>query len=157
MEPAPRHARILDPICGTANFAFGSPLFCTNIFLMREGEPVLAVVAEGLRNEIAYAVRGQGAFLRTAGGATIAAARAPHAEHPGQLRQRLRAVGASHGVHRSTAARAGAAQSLHTPRDGHERTFPMQARGVLAGNIFEAARPWDSTLARCSVKKPATW
>ncbi len=134
---------ILDPICGTANFAFGSPLFCTNIFLMREGEPVLAVVAEGLRDEIACAVRGQGAFLRAVGGGTTPL----HGRRTGSTLVNFdSAYAQSENRMAFSAAVLGelALRNRFIIREmGTSATFPMQARGVLAGNIFEAAKPWD--------------
>lgn len=148
---------ILDPICGTANFAFGSPLFCTNIFLMRNGEPVLGVVAEGLRDEIVYAVHGQGAFLRTTGGGTTPL-RGRRTQSSMVNFDSAYAQAENHMAFSAALLRELAMRNRIIIRQmGTSATFPMQARGVLAGNIFEAARPWISARARCSVKRPATW
>jgi myo-inositol-1(or 4)-monophosphatase len=134
---------ILDPICGTANFAFGIPLFCTNIFLMREGEPVLAVVAEGLRNDLVYAIRGQGTFLRTPGGSTTPLrgyrTRSTLVNFDSAYAQTERRMDFSAALLQELALR----NHFMLREMGTSATLPMQARGVLAGNVFEDARPWD--------------
>jgi myo-inositol-1(or 4)-monophosphatase len=141
---------VLDPVCGTESFAFGLPLFCTNILLLRDGEPVLAVVAEGLRDDIVYAVRGKGTFLLRATGSTsrLEASGTP-------LRGLITGttmVNFDCGLARTEDRMAFPAavvgemtrRNLYSVRElGTSATLPMQARGVLAGNIFDAACPWD--------------
>jgi myo-inositol-1(or 4)-monophosphatase len=53
----------LDPLDGTSNFAAGIPLFATSLALIKEGEVVMAVTYDPLRNEMFSAIKGQGAFL----------------------------------------------------------------------------------------------
>lgn len=53
---------IVDPLDGTTNYASGYPAFCTNIALRRDGDIVLGVVYEPVRDELFEAVRGEGAF-----------------------------------------------------------------------------------------------
>jgi len=53
---------VVDPLDGTVNFAHGYPAFCVSIGLEREGERVLGVVYEPLRDELFHATRGGGAF-----------------------------------------------------------------------------------------------
>jgi len=61
---------LLDPICGTRNFASGIPLWCVNLALVRDGEPVLAVVGDPSTDEILVGWTGGGAWgLRRDGGA----------------------------------------------------------------------------------------
>jgi len=61
---------MLDPICGTRNYASGIPLWCVNLALVREGEPVLAVVGDPSTDEILVASIGGGAWsLGREGGA----------------------------------------------------------------------------------------
>src|SRR5262245_14464665 len=38
---------LVDPICGTRTFASNIPLYCTNIALVENGEPTVAVVGVG--------------------------------------------------------------------------------------------------------------
>ncbi len=141
---------VLDPVCGTESFAFGLPLFCTNILLLRDGEPVLAVVAEGLRDDIVYAVHGQGTFMLSVGGSST------RVEVPGiPLRGLITGTtmvnydcGLARGEGRMdySAAVVGEVtrRNLYSVRElGTSATLPMQVRGVLAGNIFDAACPWD--------------
>jgi myo-inositol-1(or 4)-monophosphatase len=53
---------LVDPICGTRNYASGIPLWCVNLALIRDGAPVLAVVADPSTDEILVAQAGDGAW-----------------------------------------------------------------------------------------------
>ena len=54
---------IIDPLDGTTNYAHGYPFYCVSIALENEGEVVLGVVHDPMREEMFVAVRGEGAFL----------------------------------------------------------------------------------------------
>jgi myo-inositol-1(or 4)-monophosphatase len=53
---------LLDPICGTRNYASGIPLWCVNLALVRDGEPVLAAIGDPSTDEILVAAKGRGAW-----------------------------------------------------------------------------------------------
>lgn len=53
---------LVDPICGTRNFASGIPLYCVNLALVEDGEVTVAVVGDPSTGEIALAERGGGAW-----------------------------------------------------------------------------------------------
>jgi myo-inositol-1(or 4)-monophosphatase len=53
---------LLDPICGTRNYASGIPLWCVNLALVRDGRPALAVVGEPSTDELLVAWAGGGAW-----------------------------------------------------------------------------------------------
>ena len=53
---------LLDPICGTRNFASGIPLYCVNLALVEGAEISLAVVGDASVGEILVAERGHGAW-----------------------------------------------------------------------------------------------
>jgi myo-inositol-1(or 4)-monophosphatase len=57
---------LIDPICGTRNYASHLPLYCTNLALVESGSVVLAVVGDGASGELLLAERGHGAFVRRA-------------------------------------------------------------------------------------------
>ncbi|HXH85628.1 MAG TPA: inositol monophosphatase family protein, partial [Nitrospira sp.] len=57
------HCWIIDPLDGTTNFAHGYPQFCVSIALEHEGQVILAVVYDPLRDECFRAVKDQGATL----------------------------------------------------------------------------------------------
>jgi myo-inositol-1(or 4)-monophosphatase len=60
---------MLDPICGTRNYASGIPLYCVNLALVRDRAPVLSVVGDPSTDEILVAWSGGGAWaLRRGGG-----------------------------------------------------------------------------------------
>ncbi len=54
---------VVDPLDGTRNYANGIPHFCTMVALARDGEPVLGVTYDPVREEIFAAEEGKGAFL----------------------------------------------------------------------------------------------
>lgn len=59
------HGRIwvLDPLDGTSNYAAGVPYFSVSLALVEDGEVVLGLVYDPVRDECFSAQRGQGAFL----------------------------------------------------------------------------------------------
>jgi myo-inositol-1(or 4)-monophosphatase len=54
---------IVDPLDGTTNYTHGLPIFCVSIALERDGEVVLGVVYDPMREETFVAERGRGATL----------------------------------------------------------------------------------------------
>jgi myo-inositol-1(or 4)-monophosphatase len=55
---------IVDPLDGTTNYAHGLPLFCCTVAAEEGGRPVAACTVDPMRDEVFYAARGKGAFLR---------------------------------------------------------------------------------------------
>lgn len=53
---------LIDPICGTRNFASGMPLYCLNLALVEAGQVTASVVADPSVGEILAAERGRGAW-----------------------------------------------------------------------------------------------
>jgi myo-inositol-1(or 4)-monophosphatase len=53
---------IVDPICGTRNFASGIPLYCTNLAQVEDGRVTVAAVGDGSTGEILVAQEGGGAW-----------------------------------------------------------------------------------------------
>jgi myo-inositol-1(or 4)-monophosphatase len=58
---------LVDPICGTRNYASGIPLFAVNVALVDGGAVVLGAVGDGSTGELLLAERGRGAFSIGAG------------------------------------------------------------------------------------------
>jgi myo-inositol-1(or 4)-monophosphatase len=54
---------IIDPLDGTTNYIHRYPVFSVSIALAHEGEVIVGVVFDPLRDELFHAVRGEGAFL----------------------------------------------------------------------------------------------
>lgn len=54
---------LVDPICGTRNFASGIPLFAVNMALVEQGEVVIGVVGDGSSGAVHVAERGRGSRL----------------------------------------------------------------------------------------------
>jgi myo-inositol-1(or 4)-monophosphatase len=60
---------LVDPICGTANYAAGIPLWAINIALVEDGQVTCATVADGSTGEALVAERGHGAWRLAPSGA----------------------------------------------------------------------------------------
>ena len=71
---------LVDPLDGTREFTNGQDEFCVNIGLIRDGRPVLGVVAVPALREVFAGIVGHGAFKRAGGEAQSIAARLPPAE-----------------------------------------------------------------------------
>src|SRR5207237_9621067 len=61
---APRHW-LVDPICGTGNFAAGIPLWAINVALVEDGAVTCAAMADGSTGDILLAERRAGAWRVT--------------------------------------------------------------------------------------------
>jgi myo-inositol-1(or 4)-monophosphatase len=59
---------LLDPICGTRNFASGIPLYCVNLALVESDQVTVAVVGDASIDEIHFAEQGRGAWATGQGG-----------------------------------------------------------------------------------------
>jgi fructose-1,6-bisphosphatase/inositol monophosphatase family enzyme len=64
-------AFIVDPIDGTMNFASGLPLFGVILAATVKGEVVLSAIHEPVREDTAFALRGEGAWIQRKDGRTI--------------------------------------------------------------------------------------
>lgn len=53
---------LVDPICGTRNFASGVPLYCVNVALVEDGKVSVSVVGDASTDGIDVAERGRGAW-----------------------------------------------------------------------------------------------
>ena len=53
---------IVDPICGTRNFASGIPLYCVNLALVEDGQVTVAVVGDPSTGEVDVVERGGSAW-----------------------------------------------------------------------------------------------
>lgn len=60
--PADSPYWLLDPICGTRNFASGIPLYSINLALVESGELAIGVVGDGSTGELHVAELGNGAW-----------------------------------------------------------------------------------------------
>jgi len=60
-------AFVVDPVDGTYNFASGLPLFGTMIAAIARGEVIASVIHDPVGNDSALALRGEGAWIETAG------------------------------------------------------------------------------------------
>jgi myo-inositol-1(or 4)-monophosphatase len=59
---------LLDPICGTRNFASGIPLYCVNLALVEADQITVAVIGDASNDEVQFAERGRGAWAISHGG-----------------------------------------------------------------------------------------
>lgn len=75
---------IIDPLDGTTNYAHGFPFFCISIALEIDGQVMLGMVYDPVREELFTAEKGHGAFLN---------GEAIHVSPTGQLDKSLLATG----------------------------------------------------------------
>jgi myo-inositol-1(or 4)-monophosphatase len=61
---------LVDPICGTRNYASRLALYCTNVALIEDGIATIAVVGDGGTSDLCYAERDRGAFSHRTEGDT---------------------------------------------------------------------------------------
>ncbi len=59
---------LVDPICGTRNFAAGTPMFCVNAALVEDGVVIVAAVGDATTGELLCAEHGGGAWALTGDG-----------------------------------------------------------------------------------------
>ena len=62
-ESGPNGLWIVDPVDGTTNFSFGTPMWAVSIGLLRDNVPTVGAVYAPSIDELYVAERGQGAFL----------------------------------------------------------------------------------------------
>ncbi len=65
IESASAYRWIIDPLDGTTNYAHGYPNFAVSLGVERDGEAVVGVVYDPMRDELFSAVRGEGARLNS--------------------------------------------------------------------------------------------
>jgi len=53
---------LLDPICGTRNYASGLPLYACNLAVVQRGVATVGVVGDGCTGQVFAGIRGRGAF-----------------------------------------------------------------------------------------------
>lgn len=133
---------LIDPLCGTVNFAQGLPLFNVNIALMHGDEPVVAVLAEPLTGEVLVAERGRGAWLldssdgatpvQPSGQSRIVAVDWGHFPSEGDPEAMLHLFAAL------TRSRRFRTRVLNT-----SLALAYVARGRLAALVMDNTRPWD--------------
>ena len=61
--PVTGYTWTVDPLDGTNNYVFGIPFFCTNIALAKDGDILLGVTYDPVREELFRTEKGQGAYL----------------------------------------------------------------------------------------------
>ncbi|HZB46152.1 MAG TPA: inositol monophosphatase family protein [Pyrinomonadaceae bacterium] len=130
---------IVDPLDGTTNYAHGYPVFCVSIALEHEGEIVVGVVYDPLRDEVFAAERGEGATLN---------GRRMRVSDTAELNRALLCTGFPYDVRqRSQFARHFAAFIMHAQsvrRDGAAALdLAYVAAGRFEGFWEEGLRPWD--------------
>jgi len=108
--PASGRVWLVDPLCGTANYAAGLRLYAINVALVEDGQVMAAVVADGATGELYVAERSRGAWRLDAD----------------QAVHRREADQAGHGLDRAD-------QTMqHLDRDDQAVQFPSRADRAVA-------------------------
>jgi fructose-1,6-bisphosphatase/inositol monophosphatase family enzyme len=90
--PQAELAFVIDPVDGTANFAAGLPLFGVMAAVIRRGEIVASAIHDPIGDDIAFALRGAGAWIERPDGSRAdlhVAAPAPASEMAGNVSWRF--------------------------------------------------------------------
>jgi myo-inositol-1(or 4)-monophosphatase len=129
---------LVDPVCGTNNFAAGLPFYAVNVALFEGGRVVLGVVGDGVTGEVYVAERGQGAWLLTDSGADRLRVD-PKVEHVVSVDSNLPGPGplARFGV--EFALRVLAEQRLDVRMLASTLCFAYVARGSMGGAVYVCA------------------
>jgi myo-inositol-1(or 4)-monophosphatase len=145
---------LVDPICGTRNFASDVPLYAVNVALVERGRVTLAAVGDGGRGVASWAERGRGAFEQAASGprrlradgATNTIGIDPGAEEP-----------SPHIARAAEFARAAILTNRWFVRMiGTSLSFAHVAAGKVSAHlIFKASRPPVHTAAGCLLAEEA--
>ena len=119
---------LVDPICGTRNFASGHPLYCVNLALVEGDQIALAVVGDPSTGEIHVAERGGGAWALKDGSRRRLAA-------SGASRTVIIEVGRATGARREHAARFAARAILADRWDLRALGTTLSLSYVAAGRV----------------------
>ncbi len=130
---------VVDPIDGTVNYLYGLPQWAVSIAVERDGEVLVGVVHDVIKDELFSAVRGHGAYLgdrRLAG-----------SEHT-ELGQALIATGFGYAAQRRAAQAALLPALLPAVRDlrrlgSSALDLCAVAAGRLDGYFEQGLSPWD--------------
>jgi len=141
---------IVDPLDGTTNYANGIPMFCCTVGVERAGRALAGCTVDPLRQEIFYAVRGEGAFLN---GARLSVSSATQLDHavvctgfPTRDREKLPAMLAAFG--RFTELSRGTRRLGSAGLD-----LAYVAAGRLDGFWEMGLKPWDIAAGQVLVEE----
>lgn len=136
-----KRAVIVDPIDGTFNFANGLPLFGVMLAVVEDGVTVAGLIYDPIARDLAYAVKGEGAFVERSDGVVVplkAAAPAPLADLHGSFGwQYLSEPERSRSLSRLTAVSA----SYNFRCAAHE--YRLLASGGCHFVVYGKLMPWD--------------
>jgi fructose-1,6-bisphosphatase/inositol monophosphatase family enzyme len=62
-DPSHGWTWVIDPIDGTKNYSMGIPMWCTNIALCLDADPVIGITFDAVHNEAFWAIAGGGAYV----------------------------------------------------------------------------------------------
>jgi myo-inositol-1(or 4)-monophosphatase len=127
---------LVDPLCGTRNYASDIPLCSTNVALVERGEVVAAVVGDPWRGDVLVAERGRGAWVAGGGERVVASAtsRVVVVEEGGSSGDRRRQVAA-------LAADVIAADEWDFRAFATTQTLQFLARGQVAAYVTLSTEP----------------
>jgi fructose-1,6-bisphosphatase/inositol monophosphatase family enzyme len=134
-------AFLVDPIDGTRNFVSALPLFGVMLAATVKGEVVLSAIHEPVRENTAFALRGEGAWMRTKDGITVDL----RVADPAPLSAMEAMVSTSfmpeplRTVVNGNLSRIGMTSSLRCA--AHE--YRMAASGHCHVLVFDKLMPWD--------------
>jgi len=132
------YAFLIDPVDGTRNFASGKPPFSVMVALLDHGQPCAAWMLDPLRDELAVAERGSGAYFDQIRIRTNQTSR-PLEHITGAISGRF----IPPDLNKHFAARTGVFEKILPPPScaGHE--YPSIAKGRQQFTLYWRTLPWD--------------
>ena len=128
-ESSSEYRWIVDPLDGTTNYAHGYPVFCVSIGLEFQGEIVLGVVYDPMREELFTAERGAGATLNNRASLLSAAgAWLCRTGYPGAPHRRGSVPASQPGSRRSPVGAGALAPSSDAESASRQRCQPAASR-----------------------------
>jgi myo-inositol-1(or 4)-monophosphatase len=128
---------VLDPICGTTNYAIGLPVYNVNVALVEDGQVSSGVILEPAAGELYWAERNQGAFsgarrLRASDASATISVDYGHRTATGEVDVMLRVMTRVLKEHLWNVRVLAASVVLAYVADGR-----------LAAHVVESINPWD--------------
>jgi 3'(2'), 5'-bisphosphate nucleotidase len=132
---------IVDPLDGTRDFLAQTGDFSVHIGLCVDGQPVLGVVYQPVRQALYHAIRGGGAYMDSNGGSVTI--RTSRRSEPGELRVGISRMNPDEGLGKCLAASGLAPRAVAM---GASTKHMALARGDLDAvlNLSPAEQEWDT-------------
>ena len=137
---------VIDPVDGTWNFAHGSPIFACMIALPYKGETVMSWIYNVMKDEFAYAEKGQGAFYA---GEKVSVSNPKPVEECHGFAGRYYAPKAYKQIWQEKEQLVATVGGIRCAAHSYLRI----ARGIVDFHVYATTKPWDHLAGELLVKE----